>query len=80
MSSGEIAEFQAGAAKILHSGTLILGDYTARFEKSFAELHDTRFGCGVNTGTDALAIAEIYRPIVESTPISFELEPPDASS
>ena len=29
------------------------------------------------TSRDALEIAEIYRPIVESTPISFELEPPD---
>ncbi len=27
--------------------------------------------------TDAAEIAEIYRPIVESTPISFELEAPD---
>jgi len=27
---------------------------------------------------DAAGIAEIYRPIVESTPISFEVEPPDA--
>jgi L-amino acid N-acyltransferase YncA len=30
------------------------------------------------TRNDATGIAEIYRPIVESTPISFELEPPDA--
>ena len=29
------------------------------------------------TSRDALEIAEIYRPTVESTPISFELEPPD---
>src|SRR2546425_322778 len=29
------------------------------------------------TSGDAAAIAEIYRPIVASTPISFELEPPD---
>jgi L-amino acid N-acyltransferase YncA len=29
------------------------------------------------TPRDAAAIAEIYRPIVASTPISFELEPPD---
>src|SRR5438132_6906321 len=29
------------------------------------------------TSRDALEIAEIYPPIVESTPISFELEPPD---
>src|SRR5438034_9439688 len=27
--------------------------------------------------SDAAEIAEIYRPIVVSTPISFELEPPD---
>jgi phosphinothricin acetyltransferase len=30
------------------------------------------------TLADAAGIAEIYRPIVESTPISFEIEPPDA--
>ncbi|MGH9236964.1 MAG: arsinothricin resistance N-acetyltransferase ArsN1 family B [Vicinamibacterales bacterium] len=30
------------------------------------------------TATDAPAIAEIYRPIVESTPISFETVAPDA--
>jgi L-amino acid N-acyltransferase YncA len=29
------------------------------------------------TINDASGIAEIYRPIVESTPISFETEPPD---
>ena len=29
------------------------------------------------TRADAAGIAEIYRPIVASTPISFELEPPD---
>lgn len=28
---------------------------------------------------DATAIANIYRPIVEATPISFETEPPDAA-
>src|ERR1700733_13822177 len=26
---------------------------------------------------DAAAVAEIYRPFVASTPISFEIEPPD---
>lgn len=30
----------------------------------------------VATLEDATAIAEIYRPVVENTPISFELEPP----
>ena len=29
------------------------------------------------TRNDAVGIAEIYRPIVVSTPISFEIEPPD---
>jgi L-amino acid N-acyltransferase YncA len=29
------------------------------------------------TAQDAAGIAEIYRPIVASTPISFEVEPPD---
>jgi len=29
------------------------------------------------TQDDAAEIAEIYRPFVESTPISFEMEPPD---
>ena len=29
------------------------------------------------TGSDAAAIADLYRPIVESTFISFETEPPD---
>jgi len=29
------------------------------------------------TQKDAASIAEIYRPFVESTPISFEIEPPD---
>jgi phosphinothricin acetyltransferase len=29
------------------------------------------------TGDDAAAVADIYRPIVGSTPISFETEPPD---
>jgi phosphinothricin acetyltransferase len=31
----------------------------------------------IATTDDAAAIADIYRPIVESTPTSFEIEPPD---
>lgn len=31
------------------------------------------------TGDDAAAIAAVYRPIVEETAISFELEPPSAA-
>ena len=29
------------------------------------------------TGGDATRVSEIYRPVVESTPTSFEIEPPD---
>ena len=29
------------------------------------------------TGDDAACVSEIYRPVVESTPTSFEIEPPD---
>ena len=32
---------------------------------------------GWQQGEDAAGIAEIYRPFVASTPISFEIEPPD---
>jgi phosphinothricin acetyltransferase len=32
------------------------------------------------TGDDAAAIAAIYRPIVQDTPISFEIEAPDAQA
>jgi L-amino acid N-acyltransferase YncA len=32
----------------------------------------------IATANDAAAIAEIYAPIVERTPISFEVEPPEA--
>jgi phosphinothricin acetyltransferase len=32
------------------------------------------------TGDDAAAIAAIYRPVVQDTAISFEIDPPDASA
>jgi phosphinothricin acetyltransferase len=35
------------------------------------------FDIRLATDNDAAGIAEIYRPIVEATPISFEVEPPD---
>src|SRR5437867_11037811 len=56
MSGDEIAEFQEGAAKILRSGTLILGDYTARFEKAFADYIGSKHATSVNSGSTALEI------------------------
>src|SRR5258708_30610636 len=43
--------------QMILAGRYILTKEVDAFEKAFAELHDTRFGCGVNTGTDALAVA-----------------------
>ena len=56
LNADEIAEFQEGAAKILRSGTLILGDYTTRFEKAFAAFIGTQHAVAVNSGSTALEI------------------------
>ena len=56
MNAEEIAEFQEGAAKILRAGTLILGDYTTLFEKSFAEYIGSKHATAVNSGSTALEI------------------------
>ena len=50
----EILEFQEGAAKILRSGTLILGEHTERFEQAFAQFIGTRYAVSVNSGSSAL--------------------------
>jgi hypothetical protein len=50
----DIAEFQKSAAEVLHSGVLILGKYTERFERSFAEFAGTRHAISVNSGSSAL--------------------------
>jgi L-amino acid N-acyltransferase YncA len=39
---------------------------------------NTNVSLRLATRDDAAAVAEIYRPFVASTPISFEIEPPDA--
>src|SRR5256712_411585 len=52
----EIGEFQEGAAKILRSGTLILGEYTTQFEKAFAAFIGTKHAVAVNSGSTALEI------------------------
>ena len=54
LTEAEIAEFQAGAANILRSGTLILGDHTERFEQEFARFIGSRYAVSVNSGSSAL--------------------------
>ena len=56
LSEAEIAEFQEGAANILRSGILILGDYTAQFEQGFAEFIGIKHAIAVNSGATALEI------------------------
>jgi len=54
LTEAEIAEFQEGAAKILRSGTLILGEHTERFEQEFARFIGSRYAVSVNSGSSAL--------------------------
>ena len=50
----DIREFQEGAANILKSGTLILGEYTERFERQFAGYIGCKHAISVNSGSTAL--------------------------
>ncbi len=54
LTEAEISEFQEGAAKILRSGTLILGEQTERFEQEFARFIGSRYAVSVNSGSSAL--------------------------
>jgi dTDP-4-amino-4,6-dideoxygalactose transaminase len=56
MAEDEIKCFTQESAKILRSGTLILGDYTARFEQAFAEFIGVKHAIAVNSGSAALEI------------------------
>jgi len=51
------AEILAAITRVLDSGTLILGGDVERFENAFAATIGPGGGVGVNSGTDALAIA-----------------------
>ena len=51
------AEIDAAIARVLDSGTLILGNEVSRFEREFAALLGGGGAVGVNSGTDAIAIA-----------------------
>lgn len=44
-------------ARVLDSGTLILGPEVEAFEKAFAQFVGLEFGVGVSSGTDALIVA-----------------------
>jgi perosamine synthetase len=67
MNAEEIAEFQEGAAKIFRSGTLILGEYTSRFEKAFAEYIGSKHATAVNSGSTALEILLRLKKIENQT-------------
>jgi dTDP-4-amino-4,6-dideoxygalactose transaminase len=56
LTDEDIAECQEGVAKILRSGRLILGEYTAQFEAEFAAFVGTRHAVAVNSGSTALEI------------------------
>jgi dTDP-4-amino-4,6-dideoxygalactose transaminase len=50
-------EEQSAVRKVLASGRLIQGEWVARFETAFAELHGARFGVATANGTLALSAA-----------------------
>lgn len=52
----EIAYFQQECGKILRSATLILGEYTTRFEQAFADYIGVKHAISCNTGSTALEI------------------------
>jgi perosamine synthetase len=56
MTDEDIARFTQGAAQILRSGTLILGEHTRRFEQAFAAYVGVKHAISVNTGSTALEI------------------------
>lgn len=51
------SKINASVARVLRSGKFILGKENALFENAFAAYIGTRYGVGVNSGTDALKIA-----------------------
>lgn len=53
----EKAEIHQAIENVLKSGTLILGENVANFEKEFAIYSGVNFGVGVNSATDALFLA-----------------------
>jgi perosamine synthetase len=56
LSADEIDEFALGAADVLKSGMLILGEQTRAFERAFAAYVGTRYAIALNSGTSALEV------------------------
>ncbi len=56
VSDPEIDEFLEGARAIMKSGSLILGEFTERFERRFADYVGAKHAIAVNSGTSALEI------------------------
>ena len=54
ITDDEIAYYQQESAKILKSATLILGEYTTKFEKAFAEYIGVKHAISCNSGSTAL--------------------------
>lgn len=50
-------ELDAGLKKVFEKGNFILGEEAQQFENTFAQYCDSRYGVGVNSGTDALYLA-----------------------
>ena len=52
--NNEKVEISKSIDKVLNSGSLILGSSVRNFEAEFAKYCDSKYGVGVNSGTDAL--------------------------
>jgi dTDP-4-amino-4,6-dideoxygalactose transaminase len=63
----EIAYFQQESAKILKSATLILGEYTTRFEQAFADYIGVKHAISCNTGSTALEILLRLKKVEKKT-------------
>lgn len=50
-------EIDIGVKKVFEKGNFILGEEAQQFETQFAQYCESRFGVGVNSGTDALYLA-----------------------
>lgn len=54
LTEAEIERYMQESGRILRSGTLILGEYTARFEQAFARYVGAQHAISVNSGSAAL--------------------------
>lgn len=54
LTEEEVERFKSGAAEIIRSGRLILGEYTKRFEAAFASFIGVKHAVSVNSGSSAL--------------------------